>query len=184
MKKRSATSADSEIPPSPDELLHLLPLIDQWLTAHRHRFAKALLPGATPAECLALQSDLGHALPEELRVWLAWHNGQNPDVFGAFESNWSLMNTRQIAEVKKELDAEASANWQPAWIPFLDDDADNYLCIDASQPGFPVRECWSGTAEHAIIAPSLTAWVAEVLAAMKRGAYVEDPERGTFYRKS
>lgn len=184
MKKRPATSSDFEMLPSPDELLHLLALVDQWLTTHRPRFAKALQQGATPAECTALQSDLGHALPEELRIWLAWHNGQNPDVVGAFESNWSLMNTRQIAEVKKELDAEASSNWHPAWIPFLDDDAGNYVCIDARQPGFPVRECWRGKAEHAIIAPSLTAWVADVLMAMMRGAYVEDPERGTFYRKS
>ena len=80
--------------------------------------------------------------------------------------------------------AEASANWHAAWIPFLDDDASNYVCIDARQPGFPVRECWRGKAEHAVIAPSLTAWVADVLAAMERGVYVEDPERGTFYRKS
>ena len=72
----------------------------------------------------------------ELRLWLAWHNGQSPDVIGAFESNWNLLSTRQIAEVKKELDAEASPNWNAAWVPFLDDDADNYVCIDARQPGF------------------------------------------------
>jgi cell wall assembly regulator SMI1 len=183
MKKRPASNADLGSLPSPDGLPDLLGRVDQWLATHRRRFVKALLPGATPAECAALQSDLGHALPEELHVWLAWHNGQSPDVVGAFESNWSLMSTRQIADVKKELDAEASANWHPAWIPFLDDDADNYVCIDARQPGFPVRECWRGKSEHAIIAPSLTAWVMDILAAMERGEYVEDPERGTFYRK-
>jgi cell wall assembly regulator SMI1 len=183
MKKRPESYPDFGLLPSPDELADLLARVDQWLASHRSRFVKALLPGATPTECAALQSDLGHALPEELRLWLAWHNGQSPDVIGAFESNWCLMSTRQIAEVKKELDAKASANWHAAWVPFLDDDADNYVCIDARQPGFPVRECWRGKSEHAIIAPSLTAWVTDVLGAMERGEYVEDPERGTFYRK-
>ncbi len=183
MKKRPPSSADFGPMPSPDLLPDLLARVDQWLATHRPRFAKALLPGATPAECTALQSDLGHALPEELRLWLAWHNGQNAEVVGAFESNWSLMSTRQIADVKKQLDAEASPNWHSAWLPFLDDDAGNYVCIDTRQPDFPVRECWRGTSEHVIIAPSLTTWVTDVLMAMEHGEYVEDPERGTFYRK-
>jgi cell wall assembly regulator SMI1 len=183
MKKRPPSSADLGDLPSPDTLPDLLAGVDKWLAKHRKRFVKALLAGATPAACDALQSDLGHALPDELRVWLAWHNGQDPDVVGAFESNWSLLSTKQIADVKKELDAEASPNWHAAWIPFLGDDDGNYVCIDARQPGFPVRECWPSTSEHAIIAPSLTAWLTDVLAAMERGDYVEDPERGTFYRK-
>jgi cell wall assembly regulator SMI1 len=182
MKRRPPSHPDLDALPSPDTLPDLLARVDQWLAKHRPRFAKALLPGATPAECTALQSALGHVLPEELRLWLGWHNGQSPDIVGAFESSWSLLSTRQIAEVKKELDAEASANWHAAWIPFLDDDAGNYVCIDARQPGSPVRECWLSTSKHALIAPSLTAWVADVLAAMERGEYVEDPERGTFYR--
>ena len=108
MKKRPATSTDFTLPPSPDELPELLARVDHWLAKHRPRFAKALRPGATPDEITALQSDLGHALPDELRVWLAWHNGQDPDVFGAFESNWSLLSTKQIADVKKEARAPAS----------------------------------------------------------------------------
>jgi len=182
MKKRPASSADLGPLPSPDTLPELLARVDQWLAKRRRRFAKALRPGATPAEIAALQSDLGHALPDELRVWLAWHNGQDPDVFGAFESNWSLLSTKQIADVKKELDAQASPNWNAAWIPFLCDDG-NSVCIDTRQPGFPVRECWPSTSQHAIVAPSLTAWVTDFLAALERGEYVEDPERGTFYRR-
>ena len=183
MKKPSAGSADLGPPPSPDTLPELLARLDKWLAKHRRRFAKALRPGATPAEIDALQSELGHALPDELRVWLAWHNGQDPDVFGAFESNWSLLSTKQIADVKKELDAQASPNWNAAWIPFLCDDG-NSVCIDTRQPGFPVRECWPSTSQHAIVAPSLTAWVTDFLAALERGEYVEDPERGSFRRKS
>src|SRR5260370_41287167 len=105
MKRRPPSSADLGELPSPDTLPDLLARIDEWLAKHRPRFVKALRPGAPPAECAALQGDLGHAVPEELRVWLAWHNGQDPNVLGAFESNWSLMSTRQIADVKKELDA-------------------------------------------------------------------------------
>src|SRR5262249_11742382 len=121
--------------------------------------------------------------PDELRVWLAWHNGQDPDVYGAFESNWSLLSTKQIADAKKEQDKQASPDWNAAWIPFLGDDDDNCVCIDTQQSGLPVREWWPSTAQHPVVAPSLTAWVTDFLAALERGEYAEDSERGTFYRR-
>jgi cell wall assembly regulator SMI1 len=156
-----------------DRLPALLARLDAWLSEHRPRFAKMLLPGATP----------DNTLPEELRVWLAWHNGQSTDVPGAFVQSWHLLGTRRIAQLKKELDAEQSANWNSAWVPFLDDDNDNYVCLDTRQAGFPVRECWRGKQEHAVVADSLTAWVQQFMADLEKGAYVEDPERGEFYKK-
>ncbi len=161
----------------------LLGKLDAWLHQHRARFAKGLLPGATPDQLAALESALGQPLPDELRSWLAWHNGQSPDVAGAFVQSFHLLSAEQIANVKKELDARPSPDWDSGWIPFLDDDNDNYVCLDTRQPGIPVRECWRGKGQHAVVAESLTAWGEQFLAALEKGAYVEDPERGDFYPK-
>lgn len=173
-----ATSGDS------DKVTVLLARLDQWIETHRERFQQALQPGATSAECDALTAALGKPLPETLRALLTWHNGQNPDVPGAFEQNWYLMSTEDIAEAKKELDAEAHAGWHKDWIPFLDDDNGNYLCLDLGSPNAPVRECWRGRAEHPQVAPSLTTWLEAFVNNLERGAYAEDPERGSLMLRS
>jgi cell wall assembly regulator SMI1 len=165
-------------------LKELLSRVDKWLSAHRPRFHRALLPGASVADCETLAVALGKPLPEELRIWLSWHNGQNADVPGAFEQNWNLMSAEQIAEAKKGLDAEPDKGWQKAWTPFLDDDNGNYLCLDLGSPGCPVRECWRGRSDHPLAAPSLSAWLTDFVTALERGAYTEDSERGALMRHS
>jgi cell wall assembly regulator SMI1 len=181
---RSQPSASVPTPPPGGDasLRDLLARIDQWLKTHRPRFLHALQQGATPAECDALSTAVGAPIPDELRNWLSWHNGQNAAVPGALVENWHLMSTQQIADAKKDLDAENHAGWQHAWIPFLDDDNGNYLCLDPTRPGVAVRECWRGRAEHDVAAPSLAAWVQDFLRGLEGGAYTEDPERGTFIR--
>jgi cell wall assembly regulator SMI1 len=168
--------------PSGQGLTELLDRLDRWLATHRERFRHALLPGASAADLETLSAALGQPLPEELKIWLSWHNGQSADVPGAFEQNWHLMSTREIADAKKELDAQPHEGWQHAWVPFLDDDNGNYLCLDLGSPGHPVRECWRGRSDHPIVAPSLSAWLADFVAALERGAYAEDPERGALVR--
>lgn len=162
----------------------LLSRLDRWLSAHRKRFQHALLPGARSADFDALAAVLGKPVPEELRALLAWHNGQSEDVPGAFEGSWNLLSTQQIVEAKKELDAEPHEGWNKAWTPFLDDDTGNYLCLEIGGPECPVIECWRGRADHPQIAPSLSAWLADFVTALERGAYTEDSERGTLVRHS
>ncbi len=153
--------------------------LDHWLSAHRARFHHGLLPGASAADLDALAATLGKPLPEELRTWLSWHNGQNADVPGAFEQSFNLMSAQEIADAKKELDAQPHEGWQANWMPFLDSDNGDYLCLDLGAPGCPVRECWRARADHPIASPSLSAWVADFIANLEQGAYTEDPERGT-----
>jgi cell wall assembly regulator SMI1 len=169
--------------PSGPGLTDLLPRIDHWLATHRQRFRHALLPGASDADCDTLSAALGRPLPQELRTWLTWHNGQSNDVPGAFEQNWHLMSTREIADAKKELDAQPHEGWQHGWVPFLDDDIGNFLCLDLGSPGCPVRECWRGRSDHPVVATSLSDWLTDFVDALERGAYAEDPERGALVRR-
>ena len=49
-------------------------------------------------------ADLGKALgaepPADLAALLAWHNGQDDDVFGGFVDDWRLMSAAQVATAK------------------------------------------------------------------------------------
>jgi cell wall assembly regulator SMI1 len=181
---RTEPIAPSSLATPADKVTVLLARLDQWVNSKRERFQQALRPGATAAECDALAAELGKPLPEELRALLMWHNGQNPDVPGAFEQNWLLMNTEEIAEAKKELDDHPHEGWQSNWLPFLDDDSGDYRCLDLGSPGCPVLECWRGRTDHPVVAPSLAAWLDSFVTALERGAYAEDPERGTLALKS
>jgi cell wall assembly regulator SMI1 len=171
-----------------DQLPDLLARLETWLTRHRPAFLKSLQPGASEIELHALQSQLGLEVPDDLRTLLAWHNGQGEGYAGRFEENWILLSTSRIVAAKHDLDEQAPGNghktgWQPEWIPLLDDDGGDYLCLDTSQPGAPVRAFWLGQAEHPVVAPSLGDWVAEFVKAVEAGEYHEEPERGTLLRR-
>jgi cell wall assembly regulator SMI1 len=166
------------------DLHALLGRLDHWLADHRHRYHEGLLAPARPEDLSALEQNLGRPVSDDLRTWLTWHNGQNDQAFGALEENWHPMSATEIAEVKKELDGEGHPGWQRSWVPFLDDDAGNYLCLDTGQAGEPVRACWRGKANHEVVAPSLTDWVRRLVTGLEQGAYTEDPERGSMHRSA
>jgi cell wall assembly regulator SMI1 len=166
------------------DLSATLKQLQQWLGKHRVRFLHGLRPGAGASDLSVLDS-LGVPIPEQLKELLTWHNGQSDDLVGHFEQDWDLMSAAQIAKAKRELDGgdRGATGWQPAWVPFMTDDADDYLCLDTSQAGAPVRAFWQGKTQHAIIAPSLASWLEDFVNAVKAGKYHEDQERGSFLRK-
>jgi cell wall assembly regulator SMI1 len=180
----SSTEVDGPAAGVSNDVGSLLSRLDEWFTKHRSRYHEGLLPGASSADLDALHNSLCVSLPAEARALLRWHNGQSGDFVGHFENNWDLMNTSQILAAKQELDEgdPAQTGWQKAWVPFLDDNAGDYVCVDTSQPGGAVREYWQGKTQHPVVAPSLTAWLEQYVKAVEQGGYHEDPERGTFVR--
>ncbi len=178
-----ATGSDSKA----SELRSLLDRLERWLAKHRPRFLKGLRPGANEVELHQLEAQLGLTVPEELRTLLAWHDGQGDQSIGCFEENWLLMSAERILAAKHDLDEGAVGNgagngWKRDWIPFLDDDSGDYLCLDTSKATAPVRGFYLSGEEAAVVAPSLTAWVADFVTAAEAGKYHEEPERGTFMR--
>jgi cell wall assembly regulator SMI1 len=159
----------------------LLKRLDRWLARQRPRFFAGLKPGATKAELADLEKQLGRSLPKDLRSLLAWHNGQSDDFVGRFEQDWLLMSCQRIAAAKAELDRDA-ARWNASWIPFLDNDAGDYLCLDNSQAIAPVNGFWLGETNNEVVAPSLGQWLQDFVENVEKGSYVEDPERGSFVR--
>ena len=163
----------------------LLDRLETWLKKHRPRFLRGLAPGASRTQLDGLQRELNLTLPADLRELLSWHDGQGEDFIGRFEQDWLLMSCDQIMAAKRDLDHDAvTTGWNPAWIPFLDNDAGDFLCLDTSQPMAPVRAFWLGEKKHEIVSPSLADWLAEFVENVEKGNYQEDPERGSFLRRS
>ena len=162
----------------------LLARLEKWLAKKRPRFLKNLLPGASAADLAALQKSLGKPLPAPLQEWLRWRNGQGDDFVGYFENHWLMMSSTRIAAAKAELDqAAGDEGWNSAWLPFLDDDGGNFVCLDLSQKEPGVVVFWIGAAPETK-APSLEAWLSEVVSAMEADQYHVDPERGTLNRST
>ena len=179
-----APSAEQVTAPRASGLAAVLARIDCWLAKHRAVYHAGLLEGATDVDCDALSSAVGTPLPADLRTLLKWHDGQNADNTASFERSFFLLDTHEIAEVMKDLGTEPRNGWKPGLIPFLDDGLDDFVCLDTTQAGVPVVECWRGQSHAAVTAPSLTAWLEGFAAALEKGEYFEDPERGSFQRKS
>lgn len=186
-EEKHGEQAAAATPPA-DPVRVLLDRLEHWLAAHRPRLLQALRPGANEVELHQMQAQTGVETPAALRTLLSWHNGQGEEFAGRFEEDWLLMGTEEIVAARKDLDRGAGGNgagngWQPMWIPFLDDDAGDYLCLDTSLPDAPVREFSAGNKESPAIAPSLKAWLEDFVTAVEQGQYHEEPERGTFLRR-
>jgi cell wall assembly regulator SMI1 len=177
--------AKTKHPPAPAEgdLTALLQRVDRWLSKHRPHFFKSLAPGATPEELASLQGALGRPLPDELRTWFTWHNGQGEEMAGAFVESWNVLSVAEALDAKKGLDDEPPPGWKTTWLPLLDDGTGDYVCVCLEKSPAPVREVWQGRKRHSIIAPSLTDWARDFVTALEVGAFVEDPERGGFHRQ-
>jgi cell wall assembly regulator SMI1 len=185
-RKPAKTAAPAESSPPREDLSPLLTRLEAWLKVHRPRYAEALQPPATEDDYVALRGSLGAPVPDDLRQLLAWHDGQGEDFSGSFEEAWNLLSAAQIGAAKRDLDSQAGhgqSTWQPAWVPFLDDDQGNYLCLDPSLPGVPVREYRLTSPEAPTVAASLAAWLADFVAAVEAGQYHEDSERGQFIKR-
>jgi cell wall assembly regulator SMI1 len=158
--------------------------LEAWLRAHRPRFLAALNPPASAAELNDLAEALATDVPADLRALVTWRNGQGPGFVGAFEQDWILLSTERITAAKRMLDADAAAiAWHTDWIPFLDNDAGDYLCLDRAALPSPVRAFWLAGAEHPAVAASLADWLEDFVIHVEKGDYAEDPERGTFLRR-
>jgi cell wall assembly regulator SMI1 len=181
--KPSASEPAAAMAPAPAaEVPELLARLDAWLARHRPRYHEALLPPAGEGELSALAQALGQPLPQELRQWLTWHNGQSEDLIGSFYETFNLMSAAQIAAAWQDRQANPEPGWSNARVPLLDDYQGDLILLDPAQPGCAVREAWRGRQEYSVVAPTLAAWLRAFVNDVEAGRFHEDPERGEFRR--
>ncbi len=160
--------------PKPEGLAALLERLEAFLKKHRRRYHRGLRPGATDDELAALAAALGGPVPDPLATWLRWHNGQDEDLIGAFVESFRLLSAADIVR---------ALGGRRAPVPILEDDTDDFVVLDTTGAGLPVREVWHGADRPIDAAPSFEAWVAGLLRDFEAGRYHEDPERGDYVRE-
>ena len=160
----------------------LLARLDAWLAKNRERYHAGLAKGVPAKSLAALSKTLGRPIPPELETWLAWHDGQDKDLIGAFHEAFSLMSAEQIGASWQERHKAKEPGWNDAWIPLLDDNQGDLVVLDPSSPGCAVRELWRGATTQPIVSLTLAEWLAEFVGDVEAGLYEEDEERGEFQR--
>lgn len=115
----------------------MLERLDKWLATNRVEYYQKLASGATETDLDELAELLDNSLPEGLRSLLQWRNGQDTRNFESIYYNYSLMGSEDIAEVvemNNSMLAHGEFNqanwWNTQWIPFLQNGAGDYYCID------------------------------------------------------
>jgi len=113
----------------------MLPQIDAWLVEKRPDYHALLNPPAQDylIGCLALP------MPEDLRRFYKWHDGQQAGTFDSLLENLTFMPLMEIATTHQMLRDVSMLEgwddncWQPSWIPFLSNGGGDYLCVASEE---------------------------------------------------
>lgn len=112
----------------PVDHLGRMMLIWNWIEAWLHIAAPESLvhlsPGATEQQVQAVEAALGFPLPEDLKASWTLHNGTAAFFFGG----WGFLTLEQMAVVSQA--ERAFEDWPPTHLPFAEDGAGGYLCVD------------------------------------------------------
>ena len=126
----------------------LLRLEAQW-REHDAPIARVLADGVSPDEAQSAVEPLGITLPDEVLVWLGWHNGMRPDVAITLPAMFIGANFLELLSLEQAIVHYRSASeiatmvtdparpeevyWDPKWFPLLSDN-DGWMAADTSVP--------------------------------------------------
>ncbi|AWM40973.1 SMI1 / KNR4 family protein [Gemmata obscuriglobus] len=154
-------------------MAELVGRLDAWLARNRADYYARLRPGLSHAAWLDFESQLGVKLPDAFRVLYQWRDGQG-DTFDSFHGNRQWMPAEDIGRVKTLMDGMIGYDfepgwWDPNWVPFLENGAGSYLCVDVAgpEPGRLV-EFWNRDHDRPEIAPSLEWWTYKFVTSLER----------------
>lgn len=142
------------------------------LTAHRPGFVKGLQGGADPAVLSSLRQAFPTAPQELLELW-AQHDGQDP--YGEpLLYNYTLLSAEGALEAARDvpgsLEGAASARWDKAWLPFLDNGGGDSVCIGAQRE---VVEYWHDDGRRHVWATGLDEFLERIAAVFETGRWHE-----------
>ncbi len=165
---------------------------ESWLRVAAPSIAGNLHPPADDAVVADAQTRLGRALPDELARLLKIRDGGR-EVFGGFdllsadaivEAHRSMLRNAGEVDVPVHLKGLLNPEGSAWWIPFAHSVAGDYLCVDlAPGPVGTVGQVFGWNHDDDAdppMAPSLTAWLARVVACVEAGEIIYDARREQF----
>lgn len=132
------------------EQVHLAQ-IDRWLAEHRPDYYSLLNPPAQEYLFGAVRSTAGIVLPDSIRRFYEWHDGQEAGTFEPLMMNLTFMTlmematTHQMHQHVSMIDQWSEEHWQPSWVPFLSNGGGDYLCVAPKPFAISRRARFCGT---------------------------------------
>lgn len=107
----------------------LLEALHECWARHEVAIVDHLRPGLARDELDRIEEELGFELPQELRLWWSWHDGQEcpidrreihagPDLLSARQAVAQTRSLLDIARMGEEDDPPGTVLWQEGWVPF------------------------------------------------------------------
>lgn len=126
----------------------------------------AFRPGASPKALAVLEKKAlaGKDLPDDLRVFFQWHDGQTKPASLSGEANWTPLSAAEALDAWTFLNhpkTERTGTWKDAWLPLFANGAGDYLVYETggAAPG-ALRVYRHDGAGRAVAHASLEAWAA------------------------
>lgn len=137
---------------------------------------RGLRKGATPLQLASFHKKLGLALPKTFDALYAWHDGAD-DEHGWFEAAYGFCRLVHILSHKKMLDEMRGddGTWNRAWVPFLQSNAEDFICIDTANGQIFEWRNYGGK-KRTLLAPSLDAWLAAHIAITEAAKSLDDDD--------
>jgi cell wall assembly regulator SMI1 len=146
----------------------LVELSKVW-SQKRPGFEKRLRPGASSAALARFVKSLGLKLPPGFLAFYAWHDGTK-DEHEPLEGAYGWFSLAGILKHKKMLDTMGFEDediypkycWSQAWVPFLQANYSDLVCLDTRSGIVFVR--YNSEQRVVLLAPSFRAWLAAHIA--------------------
>ena len=159
----------------------LLSNIDQWLAENRSEYYAKLKKGASLEQLSQFKNRFNLVLPEAFELLYLWRNGQQESYSASFCGNRMLMSLESITSTKEMLDEMIGTDfedpewWKSDWVPFLENSAGDYLCVNLAsaedQQFGQLIEFWHAHKDRKIVFASLQDWAKELHQSMTSGTY-------------
>jgi predicted DNA-binding WGR domain protein len=162
--------------------------LDIWLRRHRPVYYARLIPGLDDQQLRSFEAALGLALPDGLRDFFRWRNGQALNCYAALVHRFGLMEARSVVDERRGLnellengELEHANWWSSGWVPFLENGFGDFYCVDfdgtfTGRVGQVLHYCHDYEA-RSVIAPDFDAWLKTVVSRLEADDVVIDGNR-------
>ncbi|GAA4115321.1 hypothetical protein GCM10022393_15460 [Aquimarina addita] len=112
-------------------------------------------------------------MPDDLKLFYQWKNGQQQDSYEAFVNNSMFESLHNALEGNKELtrmigyDFKIENWWNAHWIPIFSNGGGSYICYDLkgvfTKETGQIIEFWHDYDDRQVISPDLSSFIASLL---------------------
>jgi cell wall assembly regulator SMI1 len=148
-----------------DHMQQTLATLDNYIQNLRPELYSNLQAALSPEGIDVLEQKYNITLPDDLKTFYCWKNGQDDSSYEAFVNNSTFIPLEEALDTARELtdmigtDFEIENWWNESWIPIFHNGGGSYICYDlrgifTGQAG-QLIEYWNKDNDRNVIAANL-----------------------------